>query len=414
MAIPSKNIRAERITGSLDASGINMSGSFTSITATSFTGSLFGTASFATNASTASFVNPLTQSVSIRGLGATNATNGLKILNSAGTDAFEVRDDAAVKIGPGSYGHPSITRFQVNDTLGNSVLRLDVTSLFVPQNFSNLGTGGLIINGNPTLDLRVGNGNLGTITIGNNTNTIALSNTTRNFVLLNQNWNAISGSLNLTMNALVLNNTINFVSSSGTNLFRGLYVNPILTGVTDFRAIETTTGSVTFGGNTQVTITGSLTVVTGSTVEFQVNQTGVKIGNATTDSHAVTGSVSISSSFSTSGSALTVYKSGSSVLDIQGSQGQLFSVIDALSGSLMSVNDVSGLPILEVFSDDRVVMGTYGAPGLTVSGSLATVATGSSAPAGTAPEGTFRFAVVGGLYYIYAYIGGAWRSGSLS
>jgi hypothetical protein len=80
----------------------------------------------------------------------------------------------------------------------------------------------------------------------------------------------------------------------------------------------------------------------------------------------------------------------------------------------MSVNDVSGLPILEVFSDDKVVMGTYGAPGLTVSGSLATVATGSSAPAGAAPEGTFRFVTAGGLYFIYAYVGGAWRSGSLS
>jgi len=68
-------------------------------------------------------------------------------------------------------------------------------------------------------------------------------------------------------------------------------------------------------------------------------------------------------------SAIYAYKSGSTVLDIQGSQGQLFSVIDALSGSLMSVNDVSGLPILEVFSDDRVVMGTYGAPALTVTGS---------------------------------------------
>jgi hypothetical protein len=113
-------------------------------------------------------------------------------------------------------------------------------------------------------------------------------------------------------------------------------------------------------------------------------------------------------------SKLAVYKSGSTVLDIQGSQGQLFSVVDALSGSLMSVNDVSGLPILEVFSDDRVVMGTYGAPALTVSGSAVTVATASAAPSGTVPEGTFRFATVGGAYYIYAYIGGAWRSGSLS
>ena len=86
----------------------------------------------------------------------------------------------------------------------------------------------------------------------------------------------------------------------------------------------------------------------------------------------------------------------------------------ALSGSLMSVNDVSGLPILEVFSDDRIVMGTYGAPALTVSGSAVTVATASAAPSGTVPEGTFRFATVGGAYYIYAFIGGAWRSGSLS
>jgi hypothetical protein len=171
-------------------------------------------------------------------------------------------------------------------------------------------------------------------------------------------------------------------------------------------------GSGRFTNN--LIVTGSFTVATGSSVEFQVNQTGVKIGNASTDSHSITGSIAISSSASTSSAALLIYKSGSTVLDIQGSQGQLFSVIDALSGSLMSVNDVSGLPILEVFSDDRVVMGTYGAPGLIISGSTATVATGSSAPAGTAPEGTFKFAVVGGLYYIYAYVGGAWRSGSLS
>jgi len=120
-----------------------------------------------------------------------------------------------------------------------------------------------------------------------------------------------------------------------------------------------------------------------------------------------------SGSQSITGGSLTINKSGSTVLDIQGSQGQLFSVVDALSGSLMSVNDVSGLPILEVFSDDRVVMGTYGAPALTVSGSAVTVATASAAPTGTVPEGTFRFATVGGAYYIYAYLGGAWRSGSL-
>jgi hypothetical protein len=86
------------------------------------------------------------------------------------------------------------------------------------------------------------------------------------------------------------------------------------------------------------------------------------------------GSISIRTQ--NSSSALNIYKSGSTVLDIQGSQGQLFSVVDTLSGSLMSVNDVSGLPILEVFSDDRVVLGTYGSPALTITGSNA-IFTGS-------------------------------------
>ena len=55
--------------------------------------------------------------------------------------------------------------------------------------------------------------------------------------------------------------------------------------------------------------------------------------------------------------------SGSTIFDIQGSQGQLFSVTDSLVGSLFSVNDISGIPILEVFDTDKVVMGTFGQNG---------------------------------------------------
>jgi hypothetical protein len=80
---------------------------------------------------------------------------------------------------------------------------------------------------------------------------------------------------------------------------------------------------------------------------------------------------------------------GSTVLDIQGTAGQLFSVVDGLTGSLMSVNDVSGLPILEVFSDDRVVMGTYGATGLIVSGT--SVITGGLQVTGSATGGVIGF-----------------------
>jgi hypothetical protein len=51
---------------------------------------------------------------------------------------------------------------------------------------------------------------------------------------------------------------------------------------------------------------------------------------------------------------------GQTVLRTDGTNGTLFSVIDDLSDSLMSVNNSAGLPVLEVFADDRVVAGQYG------------------------------------------------------
>lgn len=79
-----------------------------------------------------------------------------------------------------------------------------------------------------------------------------------------------------------------------------------------------------------------------------------------------------SASIQFSGSAdntirLQVEQSGS--VAFYGNSGSLFSITDQLSGSLMSVNDISGLPILEVFSDNRVVMGTFNQNTLVVTGS---------------------------------------------
>ena len=51
-------------------------------------------------------------------------------------------------------------------------------------------------------------------------------------------------------------------------------------------------------------------------------------------------------------------------MSIQGSQGELFSITDSLSGSLFSVSNISGLPILEVFSDNTTLVGDYLAPAL--------------------------------------------------
>ena len=79
-----------------------------------------------------------------------------------------------------------------------------------------------------------------------------------------------------------------------------------------------------------------------------------------------------SASIQFSGSAantirLQVEPSGS--VAFYGNSGSLFGITDLLSGSLMSVNDISGLPILEVFSDDRVVMGSFNKNTLVVTGS---------------------------------------------
>ncbi len=65
-------------------------------------------------------------------------------------------------------------------------------------------------------------------------------------------------------------------------------------------------------------------------------------------------------------SVLRVVGSGTTqpIFSVQGSQGELFSVTDDLSGSLFSVNDISGLPIVEVFSDGTTLIGDYQAPGL--------------------------------------------------
>jgi hypothetical protein len=92
---------------------------------------------------------------------------------------------------------------------------------------------------------------------------------------------------------------------------------------------------------------------------------GIGTGNPNSTLN-VAGTTTLSSSFNTaiSGSTLTVIGSGSAqpIFTVQGSQGELFSVTDSLSGSLFSVNDISGLPIMEVFSDNTILMGDYQDP----------------------------------------------------
>ena len=152
-------------------------------------------------------------------------------------------------------------------------------------------------------------------------------------------------------------------------------------GDTDtFIRFQTNDINLTAGGNNLFRVDGNSSQKT-----VVVNEYGIDLDfrvESDTVTHALfvegsTGNVGIGTSTPTA--KLEVYSSGSTALDIQGSQGQLFSVTDSLTGSLMSVNDISGLPILEVFDTDKVVMGEFGSNALVVNGDK--VGIGTDTPA---------------------------------
>ena len=139
------------------------------------------------------------------------------------------------------------------------------------------------------------------------------------------------------------------INNTGTysGITRGIFYSPTLTSLvgTTHRAIETVTGDVVLGSTS-----GSVLVGKTTNDGFRLDVSG------TTRLSALTQNI------------LTVIGSGNSttspIFSVQGSQGELFSVTDSLTGSLFSVNDISGLPILEVFSDNTTLMGNYLAPSL--------------------------------------------------
>ena len=63
---------------------------------------------------------------------------------------------------------------------------------------------------------------------------------------------------------------------------------------------------------------------------------------------------------------LTVIGSGCTqpLFKVEGSSGELFSITDSLVGELFTVNDISAIPILQVFDDATVHMGSSFAPSL--------------------------------------------------
>jgi hypothetical protein len=89
----------------------------------------------------------------------------------------------------------------------------------------------------------------------------------------------------------------------------------------------------------------------------------------------------------------TSYVSATSGLErfsIDGANGRLFSVTDNLSGSLFSVNDIAGLPVIEAFDNNTVIMGAFNRNDFII--------TGNSVGIGALPNtGTQKLFVSGNL-----------------
>jgi len=86
---------------------------------------------------------------------------------------------------------------------------------------------------------------------------------------------------------------------------------------------------------------------------------GSQLTGISTTPFPFSGSAVITGSLVISGSSkpLEIIGSGSTVFSVVGSLGELFAIDDQLSGSLLVVNDISGLPQFEVFSDGRTLIG---------------------------------------------------------
>ena len=168
-------------------------------------------------------------------------------------------------------------------------------------------------------------------------------------VISGKSGNIGIGTINPTSASLTVNGNVWATSYTGSILGTASYATQALTSSYALTASYALNG----GGGAAFPYTGSA-IITGSLI---------LTGSATITNNLTASAALISGS---GVNRLIVVGSGSAspLFTVQGSVGELFSVTDSLSGSLFSVNDISGLPIIEAFSDGIVTIGNPTAPSL--------------------------------------------------
>ena len=156
----------------------------------------------------------------------------------------------------------------------------------------------------------------------------------------------------------------NIIIGSGS-LGEAAMSNQLRIGHTDNIIISAslTTGDVIFSSTASAeylsTTAGNISSISASyalTASHALNAGGGSgAGFPFTGDAVITGSLIVSSSATSQ--SLSVMGSGSTVFDIVGSVGTLFSVDDSLTGTLFTANDISGFPVLQAESTGEVYLG---------------------------------------------------------
>lgn len=285
--------------------------------------------------------------VHIRGLGATSATNALYVENSNASASFSVRDDGLVTVMPNN----------ANITIDGST-----------------SSGGRIIIQNPTSNALIGINSYNTFLYPTELVLYARS--------------AIKGATNVLGDLRFYN-----ITTGKTYMF-----------MTETGLVSINKGTVIPNADLDVSgsviITGSLTVITGSNIEFRVLNTGVKLGNVIGDAHTVTGSFSVSGSIT----ATSITSSGAFIA--QANNAMYFRGGD--DAEFWDVNIANTVGIRGQQDDTKAGI-TLGKNGPTIFGTGSNVGIGT-----TSPSERLHIAAVGNGGDVPLYISGSNTKGGAS
>jgi hypothetical protein len=225
--------------------------------------------------------------LNVRGSGTTSATTALRVENSNTSASLVVLDDGTIGIGTSSPSSAYLldvngnARFKNTVYLENNVLVSQVSPI---QNQNLTITAPWADSTNVTISTIT---NKPQVLIVQPTANLTLTSGTHDTQRITHTFAPTSGTG--VINALTISQSIN--QTGGANgITRGLYVNPTLTSAVNFRAIETTSGSIIFNH--------------GSTTLMSISSSG-NVGINTTASSAYTldvnGSARVQGAFSTQG-----------------------------------------------------------------------------------------------------------------